>query len=156
MSANSAVCVPGVPATSQIPRLLNRQYEAVVRDLLGVTGVGTDNKPPSQLLVADSDGPMTPDAWRIYQDVGGQIAHAVMTGPNKSKFIGCDPAAAGCLEQTIRDLRAQGVPPAVDRRGGRALPEAEPDDARQERPTRSPRRRCSPSSCRPRSCCSPS
>ena len=96
------MCVPGVPATSQIPRLLNRQYEAVVRDLLGVTGVGTDNKPASQLLVADSDGPMTPDAWRIYQDVGGQIARAVMTGPNKSKFISCDAAAAGCLEQTIR------------------------------------------------------
>jgi hypothetical protein len=95
-------CVPGIPATSQIPRLLNRQYEAVVRDLLGVTSVGSDNKAPSQLLVADSDGPMTPDAWRIYQDVGGQVAHAVMTGTNKAKFISCDPAAAGCLEQTIR------------------------------------------------------
>jgi hypothetical protein len=81
---------------------LNRQYEAVVRDLLGVTVVGTDNKTASQLLVADSDGPMTPDAWRIYQAVGGQIAHAVMTGPNKSKFMSCAAAAAGCLEQTIR------------------------------------------------------
>jgi hypothetical protein len=99
---SSAVCVPGVPSTSQIPRLLNRQYEAVVRDLLGVSSVGTSNKTASQLLVADSDGPMTPDAWRIYQDVGGQIARAVMTGPNKSKFINCDPAAAGCLDQTIR------------------------------------------------------
>lgn len=96
------MCVPGIPGTSQIPRLLNRQYEAVVRDLLGVTGVVTDNKTVSQLLVADFDGPMTPDAWRIYQDVGAQIARAVMTGPNKSKFIGCSAAAAGCLEQTIR------------------------------------------------------
>jgi hypothetical protein len=81
---------------------LNRQYEAVVRDLLGVTGLGSDNKTVSQLLVSDSDGPMTPDAWRIYQDVAGQIARAVMIGPNKSKFIGCAPATAGCLEQTIR------------------------------------------------------
>jgi hypothetical protein len=96
------MCIPGIPATSQIPRLLNRQYEAVVRDLLGVTALGADDKTASQLLVADSDGPMTPDAWRIYQDVGGQIARAVMTGPNRSRFIGCDPAAAGCLEQTIR------------------------------------------------------
>lgn len=96
------VCVPGIPATSQIPRLLNRQYEAVVRDLLGVTVLGADDKTASELLVSDSDGPMTPDAWRIYQDVGGQIARAVMTGPNKSRFISCDPAAAGCLEQTIR------------------------------------------------------
>ena len=61
------VCVPGISATSQIPRLLNRQYEAVVRDLLGVTQVGADNKTASQLLGADFDGPMTPDAWRIYQ-----------------------------------------------------------------------------------------
>lgn len=93
-------CSPGTPATSQIPRLLNRQYDAVVRDLLGVTMLG--DKPPSQLLVADSDGPMTPDAWRIYQDVGAQIARAVMSGPNKAKFINCDPAAPGCLDQTIR------------------------------------------------------
>jgi len=97
-------CVPGVPATTQIPRLLNRQYEAVVRDLLGVTTVGDDAKTASQLLVADSDGAMTPDAWRIYQDVGAQIAHDVMSGPNRSRFIGCDPAAAGCLDQTIRSF----------------------------------------------------
>ena len=97
-------CVPGIPGTSQIPRLLNRQYEAVVRDLLGVTGVGTDDSPASELLVADSDGPMTPDAWRIYQDVGEQIARAVMTGANRSKFISCDPATAGCMDETIRSF----------------------------------------------------
>jgi hypothetical protein len=102
--ASAEVCVPGTPATSQIPRLLTRQYEAVVRDLLGVTSVGAENKPPSQLLVADSDGPMTPDAWRIYQDVGAQIARAVITGPNRSRFITCAPATAGCLDQTIRSF----------------------------------------------------
>lgn len=96
------VCIPGLPVTTQIPRLLNRQYDNTVRDLLGVTGVGTDNRPPSQLLVADSDGPMTPDTWRIYQDVAAEIAKAVMAGPNKSKFISCDPSASGCLEQTIQ------------------------------------------------------
>lgn len=95
-------CVPGIPATSQIPRLLNRQYEAVVRDLLGVTRV--DDKPVSELLVADSDGPMTPDAWRIYLDVGAQIARDVMSGPNRSRFIACDPAAAGCLDETVRSF----------------------------------------------------
>ena len=95
-------CVAGIPGTSQIPRLLNRHYEAVVRDLLGVTSIGTDGKTASQLLVADSDGPLTPDAWRIYQSVGEQIARSVMTGANKSKFIACDPAAPGCLERTIQ------------------------------------------------------
>ncbi|MGK3991855.1 DUF1592 domain-containing protein [Sorangium sp. So ce1024] len=96
------VCVPGIPATSQIPRLLNRQYDNTVRDLLGVSSVGAERKRPSELLVSDSDGPMTPDAWRIYQDVAAEIAKEVMAGPNRSKFIDCDPAAAGCLEQTIQ------------------------------------------------------
>src|SRR5215217_6102187 len=44
-------CVAGIPVTSQIPRLLNRQYENVVRDLLGVTAV--DDKPVSEALVGD-------------------------------------------------------------------------------------------------------
>jgi hypothetical protein len=95
-------CSPGIPATTQIPRLLNRQYDAAVRDLLGVTAVGTDNKLPSQLLYADFTGSMLPDAWRIYQDVGSQIAHAVMTGPNKSKFMSCDASAANCLSDSIK------------------------------------------------------
>lgn len=99
---NPKVCIPGIPATTQIPRLLNRQYDNTVRDLLGVTLVGSEKKLPSQLLVSDFDGPMTPDAWRIYQDVAAQIAKEVMAGPNKSKFINCDPAASGCLEQTIK------------------------------------------------------
>src|SRR4051812_25805806 len=54
----ASVCSPGIPVTTQIPRLLNRQYDAVLKSMLGVTSVGTDNKLPSQLLVADSDGPM--------------------------------------------------------------------------------------------------
>lgn len=94
------VCIPGIPMTTQIPRLLNRQYDNTVRDLLGVTTV--DSKLPSEQLVDDFDGPMTPDAWRLYQEVAEKIAKAVMAGPNKSKFISCDPSAAGCLEQTIK------------------------------------------------------
>lgn len=99
-NTDAKVCVPGVPPTSQIPRLRNRQYEAAVRDLLGVEAL--DQKPLSEHLVADFDGPMTPDAWRIYQDVGAQIASTVMSGPMRSRFIACDPAAAGCMDETIR------------------------------------------------------
>ena len=95
------MCVPGIPATTQIPRLLNRQYDAAVRDLLGVTAIGTQNEPPSALLYADYEGPMVADAWRIYQEVAATIATQVMTGPNRSRFIACDPAAAGCMTQTI-------------------------------------------------------
>jgi hypothetical protein len=100
--SNPGVCVQGIPATTQIPRLLNRQYDAVVRDLLGVTTLGTDNQPPSASLFADFDGPMNDQSWAIYQDVGAKIAAQVMGGANKSKFISCDPAATGCMAQTIQ------------------------------------------------------
>ncbi|WP_441291414.1 DUF1592 domain-containing protein [Sorangium sp. KYC3313] len=97
------VCTPGIWATSQVPRLLNREYDAVVRDLLGVTSVS--NAPtgnPSSLLVADFEGSMTDIAWNSYLVAAESIAAEVMAGANKSKFIACDPAAAGCLESTIR------------------------------------------------------
>jgi hypothetical protein len=95
-------CTPGIPVTSQIPRMLNRQYDNVVRDLLGVTTLASaDNNPPSGLLYPDYDGGMKPEAWRLYQEVANKIATEVMAGPNKSKFISCDPAAADCLKNTI-------------------------------------------------------
>ena len=100
--AGPGTCVPGIPATTQIPRMLNRQYDSVLRDLLGVTTVDTDGKPPSSLLYDDFTGPMTPDAWRLYQSAAAQLAHAVMTGPNQARFISCDPAAADCLKTTIQ------------------------------------------------------
>jgi hypothetical protein len=92
-------CVAGIPVTTQVPRLLNRQYENVVRDLLGVTAL--DDKPVSEALVGDFTGPMTAPAWQVYQEVAVKIAAQVMAGPNKSKFINCDPAMAGCLNTTI-------------------------------------------------------
>jgi hypothetical protein len=103
-------CAPGIPATTQVRRMQNWQYDATVRDLLGVTGVdlGGGAKPPSTLLYADFDGPMVPDAFRLYKDVGAAIAKAVMANATmKAKFISCDPAAAGtagttCLQNTIR------------------------------------------------------
>jgi hypothetical protein len=93
------VCVQGVPTTTQIPRMLNRQYENVVRDLLGVTAI--EGNPVSASLVGDFTGPMTPPAWQLYQQAAEKIAALVMTGTNRSKFIGCDPAAAGCIKTTI-------------------------------------------------------
>jgi hypothetical protein len=85
--------------TTQIPMLLNRQYANVVRDLLGVTTV--DSMPVADSLVGDFTGAMTAPAWKVYQDVGAKIAAQVMAGENKSKFISCDPATAGCLKTTI-------------------------------------------------------
>jgi len=96
---STGVCAPGIPVTTQIPLLLNRQYANVVRDLLGVTAL--DNTPIADLLVGDFTGAMTAPAWKVYQDVGERIAAQVMAGANKAKFISCDPAAAGCLKTTI-------------------------------------------------------
>lgn len=104
-SGGAVTCVPGIPATTQLRRMLNRQYDATVRDLLGVTSIGTGSSagPPSTMLYADFDGEMVPDAWRIYQDVGAAIAKAVMADATlKANFISCDPAATGCLTQTIQ------------------------------------------------------
>lgn len=95
-----STCAPGVPATSQIPRLLRRQYDAVMRDLLGVTTLAGGGN-PSAGLYADFDGPINVDALRLYHEVAGKIAAEVMAGPNRSRFISCDPSAAGCLKDTI-------------------------------------------------------
>lgn len=96
---NTGVCKPGIPATTQIPRLLNRQYENVVRDLLGETQI--DGAPVSASLVGDFTGPMTSTAWDLYKQTAEKLAAQVMSGANRSKFIGCDPAADGCLKTTI-------------------------------------------------------
>src|SRR5688572_16519751 len=37
------VCSPGIPGTSQVPRLKNLEYNRTVRDLLGVTGLTASN-----------------------------------------------------------------------------------------------------------------
>jgi len=78
-----------------------------VKDLLGVTGLTSNgNRPPSALLAEDSTGSVTDIAWTGYLGAAQEIAAEVMAGSNKSKFISCDPAAAGtagttCLTNTI-------------------------------------------------------
>jgi len=99
MPPPSGTCVPGIPVTTQIPMLVNRQYASVVRDLLGVTDVG--GAQVADLLVGEASQ-MTLPAWKVYQDVAAKIAAQVMGGANKSKFISCDPAAADCLKTTVQ------------------------------------------------------
>jgi len=96
----TGTCVQGIPVTSQIPRLMNRQYANTVRDLLGVTDV--EGKAVADSLIGDFSGAMTAAAWSVYQDVGAKIAKAVMAGPNKTKFISCSPADEACLTTTIQ------------------------------------------------------
>ena len=80
-------------------------YDAVVRDLLGVTTLASaGNQPPSSLLAPDSEGALTDIAWNGYLTVAEKIAAEVMAGPNKSKFISCDPATEACLTSTIKSF----------------------------------------------------
>ncbi len=100
--AGPGTCEPGVPTTSQIPRLKNSEYDNVVRDLLGVTGLESEGgEPPSSLLNTDSTGAMNSYMWDAYLNAAEAIAAQVMAGENRSNFISCDPAETGCLTETI-------------------------------------------------------
>ena len=94
------VCVPGVPVTSQIPRLKNSQYDNIVRDILGVTALASGAL-PSSLLNTDSIGAMNTFMWDAYQNAARTIAAEVMGGANRGNFIACEPSAANCLQDTI-------------------------------------------------------
>jgi hypothetical protein len=98
----SSTCTPGVPATSQIPRMKDAAYNAVLKDLLGVTAVAGDL--PSKALAPDYDGSMTAIAWDGYLKTAEKVAADVMAGPNKAQFIACDPAVGTCLADTIKSF----------------------------------------------------
>jgi hypothetical protein len=101
-SSGTDTCSPGIPATSQVPRMKNAAYDNVIRDLLGVTTVTAANGPPSLLLAPDSDGDITAAEWQAYLSAAGQIASAVMAGDQKSNFITCDATDADCATNTIK------------------------------------------------------
>ncbi len=101
--SGAIACVPGVPSTTQIPRMTSRAYDTVVRDLLGIdTLASAGNQPPSSLLAPDSEGSLTDIAWNGYLSAAEKIAAEVMAGASKSKFIGCDPSTDSCLTTTIK------------------------------------------------------
>ncbi len=80
-------------------------YDAVVKDLLGVTVLASaNNMPPSSLLAPDSDGSLTDIGWNGYLTAAEKIAAEVMAGSNKSKFMSCDPTTntTTCLTNTIK------------------------------------------------------
>jgi len=97
-------CVVGIPATSQIPRLRNREYDGAIKELLGLTTLSNGSL-PSAALNADYDGSLNNNSWGAYQDAAGKISVEVMANPTaKAMFISCDGADAACLEGTIRDF----------------------------------------------------
>jgi len=96
-------CMPGVPSTSQLPRLTNAQYDATIRDLLGLTTLtASAGSTPSNLLATDQAGGLTDVGWAAYKTVGEAISTQVMADPTlKAKFISCDPAVGTCLHDTV-------------------------------------------------------
>ena len=106
-STTPVVCTPGIPATSQIARLTNTEYDRTIRDLLGVTELqAAANVYPSTLLATDQAGGLTDVGWSAYQSVAEMIASQVMaTASLTSNFLKCTPTATGsgatCLHNTI-------------------------------------------------------
>jgi hypothetical protein len=98
----ATACQPGVPTTSQVPRLSNAQYERTVFDLLGVESNG--------LLAAEQEGAINKTIWDSYISSAKAIAKAVMADATlKSKFMTCTPEGDGaeCLASTIVDFGAR-------------------------------------------------
>lgn len=105
----TAGCMPGIPATSQVPRLLNREYDNILHDILDVSSVDAmGGGPPSSLLAPDSEEDITSIQWDAYLAVADKVAATVMAGENRSRFMDCDPAeVASCYEDTIRTFGRQ-------------------------------------------------
>ena len=106
-SNTPVVCTPGVPATSQVARLTNTEYDRTIRDLLGVTQLSAANNVyPSTLLATDQGGGLTDLGWSAYQSVAEMIASQVMASTTlTANFLKCTPTTTGtgamCLHNTI-------------------------------------------------------
>ncbi len=98
---NPTVCVPGVPKTSQLPRLTRVQYDNTIRDLLGI------ESQPSSMLAPDTTGSVDQRAWDGYQLAAESLAAEVMANADaKAKAIPCVPDGDGadCAAQLIEQL----------------------------------------------------
>jgi hypothetical protein len=105
--AGGSIAPGGIPASSQIPRLTNAQYDRTVRDLLGVTTLAAPaaaGNRPSGLLATDSTAPLTDIGWNAYGTVAQMIAAQVMADPAlRPRFLACTPTGDGtaCLHDTV-------------------------------------------------------
>jgi hypothetical protein len=97
-TGGASACVPGVPGTSQLPRLTRVQFDNTIRDLVGL------NNNPSAALAPDSTGSVDQRAWDGYQAAAEALAAQIMADPAaKAKAIPCTPTGDGvaCASQFI-------------------------------------------------------
>lgn len=98
-AANPVACVPGVPATSQLPRLTRVQYDNTIRDLVGLTSQ------PSTMLAPDSIASVDQRTWDGYQAAAESLAQEIMADPNaRAMAIPCATADDACASQFIADF----------------------------------------------------
>src|SRR3954469_13011334 len=90
-------CTPGVPVTTQLPRLTHLQYDNTARDLLSV------DIQPSQMLAPDTVGSGDQSAGDGFQNAADALATAVMASATaKAKVIPCTQDTAACATQFIQ------------------------------------------------------
>jgi hypothetical protein len=90
--------VPGVAATTQLPRLTQAQYDNTIRDLVGL------ESNPSSLLAPDSAGSVDQRAWDGYRAAAEALAAEIMANPAaRARAIPCTPSGDGaaCARQMI-------------------------------------------------------
>jgi len=99
--SDPTVCIPGVPRTSQLPRLTRVQYDNTIRDLLGI-----DNR-PSTMLAPDTTGSVDQRAWDGYRLAAASLSAEVLgDAALRSRLIPCSPEGEGeaCALQLIEEL----------------------------------------------------
>lgn len=94
-----AVCMPGVPTTTQLPRLTRSEYDNTIRDLLGI------DSQPSLMLAPDTVGSVDQRAWDGIQAAADALsAQVIADATMKAKVIPCTPTGDGtaCATQFIQ------------------------------------------------------
>jgi Protein of unknown function (DUF1592)/Protein of unknown function (DUF1588)/Protein of unknown function (DUF1595)/Protein of unknown function (DUF1585)/Protein of unknown function (DUF1587) len=94
----SVACMPGVPATSQMPRLTRLQYDNTIKELLGL------DTQPSSMLAPDTTGSVDQRAWDGFQAAADSLSQqAILSAASKAKVIPCAPSGDGaaCAKMMI-------------------------------------------------------
>jgi hypothetical protein len=89
-AVDPTVCTPGIPATSQLPRLTRAEYDRTILELLSL------DVQPSSMLAPDTLGSVDQRAWDGYQAAADSLATQVMANPTaKMKVLGCTATGDG-------------------------------------------------------------
>jgi hypothetical protein len=97
----ATTCVPGVPATSQMPRLTRLQYDNTIKELLGL------DMQPSTMLAPDTTGSVDQRAWDGFQAAADALSQAAIAAAvSKAKVIPCTPSGDGaaCAKMFIESF----------------------------------------------------